>query len=92
MRGLKWKERCNGHDSTVAEAVSFDGGHITAGHAEDTDGHGTHTACLLMKIAPHADLYIAKIASTADNAFDGLKNVVEVSCYMPSFVVHNPMG
>ncbi|ROW16420.1 hypothetical protein VPNG_02824 [Cytospora leucostoma] len=42
----------------------------------DTDGHGTYTASLLMRVAPHADLYIAKIASTAHRGFEGLQSVV----------------
>lgn len=27
----------------------------------DSDGHGTHAAALLLKIAPHADIYIARV-------------------------------
>ncbi|ROW10269.1 hypothetical protein VMCG_01924 [Cytospora schulzeri] len=72
LRGLLAKERIIEHRSAIAEIVSFDGA-----TAEDTDSHGTHTASLLHKIAPHVDLYIAKIASTAHKGVEGLENVVE---------------
>lgn len=74
IRGLLSKERLNGHSSAIVEIVSFCGA-----TTEDTDGHGTHNASLLIKVAPHADLYIAKIASTAHSGMDGLETVVEVS-------------
>ncbi|CAI6097456.1 unnamed protein product [Clonostachys chloroleuca] len=34
----------------------------------DTIGHGTHIACLLLKFAPDADIYIAKITTTMEFA------------------------
>lgn len=52
---------------------------------EDTDGHGTHIASLFMKIAPHADLYIAKIAGNAHSGVDGLQKVVAVSRFKTLF-------
>jgi len=47
------------------ECKSFVGGHADDNSDESTkdiDGHGTHIAVLVSKIAPCADLYIAKIA------------------------------
>jgi subtilisin family serine protease len=32
----------------------------------DTHGHGTHVAALLLKVAPYAQIYVAKVA-TAEN-------------------------
>ena len=47
------------------ECKSFVGGHADDRSDESTkdiDGHGTHIAVLVSKIAPCADLYIAKIS------------------------------
>lgn len=41
----------------IREMISFVGG-----STEDTYGHGTHVAALLMKVAPEADIYVAKVA------------------------------
>jgi hypothetical protein len=43
----------------------------------DSCGHGTHLACLLLKFAPDADLYIAKISS--DMEFEVTDGVADVS-------------
>lgn len=34
----------------------------TASYAEDTNGHGTHTLSVIMKVAPMADVYMGRIA------------------------------
>ena len=80
VSGFLCKEMSTEHSSAVAEAVSFEGG-----VAEDTDGHGTHTTSLLMKIAPSSDLYIAKVDITVKNGIDGTGNVVAVSQSLPCF-------
>lgn len=43
-------------------------------------GHGTQLACLLLKLAPDADLYIAKVSSSLD--FAVTSGVAEVSRYL----------
>uniref|UniRef100_A0A8H7N3M9 Peptidase S8/S53 domain-containing protein n=1 Tax=Bionectria ochroleuca TaxID=29856 RepID=A0A8H7N3M9_BIOOC len=44
----------------------------------DTIGHGTHVACLLLKFAPDADIYIAKITTTMEFAdHEPVKKAIE---------------
>jgi len=43
---------------------------------EDTDGHGTHTASLIARIAPEAELYVARIAGVPSD--DIQKTAAEV--------------
>ncbi|RTE79519.1 hypothetical protein BHE90_005976 [Fusarium euwallaceae] len=46
--------------------------------ADDTCGHGTHLAYLLLKFAPDADLYIAKIGSnTEDGSPFKIRNAIK---------------
>jgi len=42
----------------------------------DTCGHGSQTAWLLLRVAPEADIYVAKI--TSDIEFDNTNSVVKV--------------
>jgi subtilisin family serine protease len=44
---------------------------------EDGFGHGTHVAALLLDVAPHAQIYVAKIANTGDIPSD--HNIANVS-------------
>jgi hypothetical protein len=47
---------------------------------ESSCGHGTQLACLLLKFAPDADLYIAKVSRDMD--FPVTEGVVEVSTHV----------
>jgi hypothetical protein len=49
---------------------------------EDTCGHGTHIAEILLKLAPEADLYIAKISHGIE--VDTVEQIPEVSPSFPS--------
>lgn len=47
---------------------------------QDRHGHGTHGASVLMRTAPHAELYIARIADdegniAAENHYEGMVKV-----------------
>jgi hypothetical protein len=48
---------------------------------DDSCGHGTQLACLLLQYAPDADLYIAKVSSTMK--FEVGKAVADVSSLCP---------
>lgn len=60
-------------DDPVKEKKSFVGAPNECG---DTFGHGTNVAHLILKIAPEADLYIAKISDGGQN--EGGRPVLEV--------------
>lgn len=45
----------------------------------DIVGHGTHSAALVLKVAPNASLYIAKVFDSAVGIADTPKNVARVS-------------
>ncbi|KAI9042925.1 S8/S53 family peptidase [Aspergillus affinis] len=42
---------------------------------QDCDGHGTHLVSLIMKCAPEADLYVARIAKDARNFSDSSEHI-----------------
>ena len=44
---------------------------------EDSFGHGTHVAALLLEVAPDAQIYVAKVANTGDIPTD--HNIADVS-------------
>ena len=46
----------------------------------DTDGHGTHVVSLAMKIAPAADIYVARVATNSQELQSASKNIAEVLC------------
>ena len=58
-------------DDPIVEAKSFVGE-----PEEDRFGHGTNVAALILKMAPEADLYIAKIAH--EQEVDGADQIAEV--------------
>src|SRR5271170_3635671 len=45
---------------------------------EDTDGHGTQVAYLLLRLAPHAQLRIAKVSKSQLLLDAGVKEIAEV--------------
>lgn len=49
--------------------------------SEDSCGHGTHVATLLLKVAPEAHLYIAKVAS--GNKIPPNHKIADVSLFIP---------
>lgn len=66
--------RSQDHENPIKKMATF-----TESSAVDTHGHGTHTAALLLKIAPHAEVYIAKIANDGYIDDQGLENASRVS-------------
>lgn len=45
----------------------------------DVDGHGTHVLSLVMKVAPTADFYVARVARDTDDLSASVDNVAKVS-------------
>jgi subtilisin family serine protease len=56
---------------------------------QDTCGHGTHCAGILLRLAPYAELYVARVFADAEMrneaTLDAVDRVVKVST--PSFIV-----
>jgi hypothetical protein len=50
----------------------------------DENGHGTHTLALLMKVAPMADLYVARIAKDRTSLKSAVNSVSEVCSQLVS--------
>jgi hypothetical protein len=46
---------------------------------KDCHGHGTHLVSLVMKIAPEAQIYVARIAKSPDRLLEASENVAKVS-------------
>lgn len=46
----------------------------------DCHGHGTHLVSLVMKIAPEAHMYIARVAKSPGDLLTSSENVAKVSC------------
>ncbi|KAH8886181.1 subtilisin-like protein [Thozetella sp. PMI_491] len=63
---LEERPECN--DDPVKATKSF-----VDSSTEDTNGHGTHVAGLLLRVAPDADIYIAKIADQL--SFDTISHI-----------------
>ncbi|RFU73338.1 hypothetical protein TARUN_8912 [Trichoderma arundinaceum] len=47
------------------------------GEWEDSHGHGTHLTSLLMKIAPEAHVYVARVTKSPDELFNSSENVAK---------------
>jgi hypothetical protein len=62
-------------DDPIKAFKSFAGNSV-----EDECGHGTRTAELLLRVAPHANLYVAKISyGLSDGNVDSAGHVAQVS-------------
>lgn len=72
FRGVKRSRRTR--DTPIKEAQSFVGG-----TANDTFGHGSNVAALILRMAPEADLYIAKISESRQ--IDHTSQIVEASSW-----------
>ncbi|MCJ1349077.1 hypothetical protein MMC31_007313, partial [Peltigera leucophlebia] len=67
---------------------------------EDVHGHGTHATALLLRVAEHADLYVARIAKTENSldpksieqaieaAIDEEVNIISMSFGFPAYERH----
>jgi len=68
-RGRRW------HDGPIKQTTSFVGG----SGDEDTCGHGTRVAQLILRLAPQADLYVARVSKgysdEDENAGDNIAKV-----------------
>lgn len=49
---------------------------------QDRHGHGTHLVSLVMKIAPEAHIYVARIAESPDGLLNSSRNIAKVSCFV----------
>jgi subtilisin family serine protease len=54
------------------------GGERPLNEASDVDGHGTHAAGLILKVAPYAEICIARIAGVNDGLPNG-QGIAKVS-------------
>lgn len=54
---------------------------------QDICGHGTHVARLLLRIAPEAELYIAKISDQVDGGPESLQRIADVSFFGPIIIL-----
>jgi hypothetical protein len=59
-------------DSPVRQMENFVGNSVG-----DEQGHGTNVAAIISKIAPEADLYIAKVSHGKEN--EGTQQIIDVS-------------
>ena len=69
-------------DERVKECVSFfdedgknndaDGNPVAIKGFRDLDGHGTHSAALILKVAPTAELYAARVFKTREEGNPGV--------------------
>lgn len=62
-------------NAQIADHKSFLAGFPKAD--EDVCGHGTHATALLMKVAPNAKLYVARVAENYDSGI-AVESVVQV--------------
>jgi hypothetical protein len=46
---------------------------------QDEDGHGTHVLSILMKVAPAANFYVARVARDTEDLVNSTINVAEVN-------------
>lgn len=63
-----------------------DAGDPSRAEARDMCGHGTHCAGLLRKVAPAADIYVARVAEDFDSDLDD-RVVAEVRALQPHAAV-----
>lgn len=47
-------------------------------HPKDLHGHGTHLVSLVLKCAPEADIYVARIAESPNQLLDSSENIAKV--------------
>jgi hypothetical protein len=47
---------------------------------EDSDGHGTHVTALALKMAPFADIYVARVAKDTNELQNSGENIAK-ACY-----------
>ncbi|KAK6435170.1 hypothetical protein LTR95_008644 [Oleoguttula sp. CCFEE 5521] len=50
---------------------------VESASAQDIDGHGTHVLSLAMRIAPSADVYVARVAKNSDDFVNGDDRIVQ---------------
>ncbi|KAI5460412.1 peptidase S8/S53, subtilisin/kexin/sedolisin [Mariannaea sp. PMI_226] len=77
------KQRIKGWNDYVKKIVAdtdeveeFDSVKTTA-TPEDNDGHGTHVLSVLMKVAPAADIYVARIARKTKDLQNASQNIAD---------------
>lgn len=56
------------------------------GSTMDIVGHGTHSAALVLKVAPNASLYIAKVFDSTIGIAETPKNVAKVSTKRKKYI------
>lgn len=46
---------------------------------QDCNGHGTHVVSLVMKVAPNADIFVARVAKDTEGLQHASENISEVN-------------
>jgi subtilisin family serine protease len=70
---------------SIKECCSFTG---NGEDVQDSHGHGTHIARLLLDIAPAAELYVAKVSDGQTLYPSSLSRIAEVTFLNLSLIVH----
>lgn len=79
-----------GDTPVIVQCRSFVGGfegHNDHSRTQDNDGHGTHIVGLVLQLAPHAEIYVAKISETRQVPVDSRIDEVSIHSTRQGFLI-----